>query len=231
MGISLSKRPSLEVLLIGSMMVCVLTGCSTKSALNLSMSSPSSLTVVWMVDLCSPRLEECVRFVGIDANVWGTPDDVEEDVWAAPAVRCIVLVLGVISAVIGVCVTIGNGGNLVSLSSLLLIGIDKVLPEGTFICVLLVSMVAAVPATPLRDGLVMVATVALFCVMDVDTVRPIVLVLGESKAIVFAKVEGGVSNDPSAIIAAIAGTGVDIVFSLQICLRLSAPLSVRCAYL
>jgi hypothetical protein len=85
-----------------------------------------------MADLCLPRPEECVWFVGIDANVWGAPDDVEEDVWAAPAVRCIVLVLGVIPAVIGVCVVAGNGGNLVLLSSSLLMGTDKVLPEGTF---------------------------------------------------------------------------------------------------
>jgi hypothetical protein len=30
-------------------------------------------------------------------------------------------------------------------------------------------------------------------------------------------VEGGVSNDPSAIIAVITGIGVDVVFSLQVC--------------
>jgi hypothetical protein len=53
-----------------------------------------------MVDLCLPRLEECVQFVGIDIDVWGTPDDVEVDVWIAPTVGCIVLVLCVISAVI-----------------------------------------------------------------------------------------------------------------------------------
>jgi hypothetical protein len=124
----------------------------------------------------------------------------------------------------------GNGG-LVPLGSLLLTGTDKVLPEGTFVGVLLVGVVTAVLAAPLHDGLVMAVMVALFCAMDIDAVHPVVLALGESKATASAKVEGGVSNDPSAIIAAIAGTGVDIVFSLQSCLRLSAPLSMCCAYL
>jgi hypothetical protein len=134
-----------------------------------------------------------------------------------------------VPAVVEVCVTAGNGGDLVSLSSLLLIGMDKVSPEGMFIGILLVSMIAAVPAMPLCDGLVMAAMVALVCAMDVDVVCPIILVLCESKATVSAKVEGGVSNDPSAIIAAIAGTGVNVMFSLQSCLRLSAPLSMHCA--
>jgi hypothetical protein len=151
--------------------------------------------------------------------------------WAAPVVRCVVLVLGVIPAVVGVCVMAGNGGDLVSLSSSLLTGMDKVLPEGTFIGILLVGVIAAVSATPLCDGLVMVATVALFCAMDVDAVHSVILALGESKATASTKVEGGVSNDPSAIIAGIAGTGVDIMFSLQSGLRLSAPLSVHCACL
>jgi hypothetical protein len=184
-----------------------------------------------MVDLCSPRLEEHVRFVGVDSDVRGSSDNVKADMWAAPTLGFIVLVLGMVPAIVGVCVVAGNGGNLVLPSSSLLIGMDKVLPEGTFICVLLVSVVAAVPATPLHDVLVMAATVALFCLMDVDAVCPIVLALGESKATVSAKVEGGVSNDPSAIIAAIIGTGVDVIFSLQSCLRLSAPLSMHCACL
>jgi hypothetical protein len=92
-----------------------------------------------MADLCLPRPEEYVQFIGIDVDVWGTPDDVEEDVWAAPVLGHIVLVLGVIPEVVGVCVAAGNGGDLVSLSSLLLISTDKVLPEGTFIGVLLVN--------------------------------------------------------------------------------------------
>jgi hypothetical protein len=101
--------------------------------------------------------------------------------------------------------------------SLLLTGMDKVSPEGTFIGILLVSVVATVPAMPLCDGLVMAVTVALFCAMDVDAVCPIVLLLGESVVTVSANVEGGVLNDPSAIIAAIIGIGVDVVFSLQVC--------------
>jgi hypothetical protein len=114
-----------------------------------------------MADLCSPRLEECVWFIGIDADVWGTPDDIEEDVWAAPTVVCVVLVLGVIPAVVEVCVMAGNGG-LVPLGSLLLIGTDKVLPEVSLVGILLVDDETAVPAVPLHDGLVVVAAVALF---------------------------------------------------------------------
>jgi hypothetical protein len=53
-----------------------------------------------MVDLYSPRAEEHVWFVGIDVDVCGTLDDVEVDVWAAPMVGCIVLVLSVIPAVV-----------------------------------------------------------------------------------------------------------------------------------
>jgi hypothetical protein len=79
MGISPPKRPFLEVLLVSSMTVYVLAGCSTESALNLSTSSPSLLTVVWMVDPCSPRLKERVWFIGMDGNVRGTSDDVEAD--------------------------------------------------------------------------------------------------------------------------------------------------------
>ena len=59
--------------------------------------------------------------------------------------------------------------------------------------------------------------VALFGVMDIDTVCPVVLLLGKREATASASVEGGVSNDPSAIIAAITGTGVDVVVSLQVC--------------
>jgi hypothetical protein len=175
-----------------------------------------------------PRPEECVQFVGIDADVWGAPDDVEEDMWAAPAVRCIVLALGVIPAVIGVCVTAGNGG-LVPLGSLLLIGMDKVLPVVSLVGILLVDEDAAVPADPLCDGLVVVVAVALFCVVDVDAVHPVILLPGESKATVSAKVEGGILNDPSAIIAAIAVTGVDVMFSLQICCRFGCGPSKCCS--
>jgi hypothetical protein len=55
--------------------------------------------------------------------------------------------------------------------------------------------------------------------MDIDAVCPIMLLLGESEVTVSANMEGGVSNDPSAIIAAITGTGVDVMFSLQVCWR------------
>jgi len=61
------------------------------------------------------------------------------------------------------------------------------------------------------------SVVALFGVVDVDAVRPIVLLLGESEATASTNVEGGVSNDPSAIIAVIIGTGVDVMVSLQVC--------------
>jgi hypothetical protein len=53
--------------------------------------------------------------------------------------------------------------------------------------------------------------------MAIDTVHPVILLLGESEATVSTNVEGGVSKDPSAIIAAITGTGVDVVVSLQVC--------------
>jgi uncharacterized membrane protein YjdF len=79
MGISPAERPFLGLLLTGSMMVKVLVGCSTKSVLNLSISFLSLLTVVWMADLCLPRPEECVGFIGMDGDVWGTSDDVEAD--------------------------------------------------------------------------------------------------------------------------------------------------------
>jgi hypothetical protein len=204
------------------MMVWVPVGCSTESVLNLSTSSPSSLNVVWMVALYSPRPEEDVGFIGVDVDVWGTLDDVKEDVWAAPVLGCVVLVLGVIPEVVGVCVVAGNGGDLTLPSSSLLIGTDKVLPEGMFIGILLVNGEAAVPANPLHVGLVVVAAVALFCAVDIDAVHPIVLALGDSEATMSTKVEGRVSNDPSAIIAVIAGTGVDVVVSLQSCLRFCA---------
>jgi hypothetical protein len=100
MGTSLAKRPFLGLPLISSIMVKVLAGCSTESALNLSMSSLSLLTVVWMADLCLPRPDEHVQFIGIDVNVWGTSDDVEADVRAAPECRCIVLVWSVVPEVI-----------------------------------------------------------------------------------------------------------------------------------
>jgi hypothetical protein len=74
---------------------------------------------------------------------------------------------------------------------------------------------------------VVAATIALFCVVDVDAVCPIVLVLGDSEVTMSTKVEGGVSNDPSAIIAVIIGTGVDVMLSLQSCLRFGA--SLHCA--
>ena len=113
----------------------------------------------------------------------------------------------------------GNGGDLTLPSSSLLIGTDKVLPEGMFIGILLVNGEAAVPANPLHVGLVVVAAVALFCAVDIDAVHPIILLLGESVATTSTNVEGGVLNDPSAIIAVITGTGVDVVFSLQVCQR------------
>ena len=65
----------------------------------------------------------------------------------------------------------------------------------------------------------MPVVVALFGVMDIDAVHPIILLLGESEATTSVNVEGGVSKDPSAIIAAITGTGVDVVVSLQSCRR------------
>ena len=129
-------------------MVAVLLTDSTTSILNLSTRSLSSLTVVWMVALCSPRPKRDVQFIGIDVNVRDTLDDVEIDVWAAPVCGCIVLILGVIPAVIGVCVMAGNGDS-VALSSMLLGGMDKVLPEVLFVGILLVNKDAAVPANPL----------------------------------------------------------------------------------
>jgi hypothetical protein len=178
--------------------------------------------------LCLPRPEECVGFVGVNSDVWGTSDDIEADMWAAPAFRFVVLVLGMVSEVVGVCVTAGNGHGLASPKSSFLVSTDRVLPEGIFVCVLLVNGEATLPADPLYVGLVMVAVVALFCTVDVDAVHPVVLVLGDSEATMFAKVEGRVSNDPSAIIAAITGTGVDVVLSLQSCLRFGA--SLHCAW-
>ena len=68
--------------------------------------------------------------------------------WAAPVFRCVVLVLGVIPAVVGVCVVAGNSGSVVP-SSTLLGGMDKVLPEVLFIGILLADEDAAVPADPL----------------------------------------------------------------------------------
>ena len=103
-----------------------------------------------MVDLCSPRLEEHVRFVGVDSDVRGSSDNVKADMWAAPTLGFIVLVLGMVPAIVGVCVVAGNGGNLVLPSSSLLIGMDKVLPEGTFVGILLVDGEAAVSADSLR---------------------------------------------------------------------------------
>jgi hypothetical protein len=100
-------------------------------------------------------------------------------VWAAPVFRCVVLVLDVIPAVVGVCVVAGNDG-LVLPSSMLLVSMDKVLPEVLFIGILLVDKDAAVPADPLCGWLLVLATVALFGAMDVDAVCPIVLLLGES---------------------------------------------------
>jgi hypothetical protein len=63
--------------------------------------------------------------------------------------------------------------------------------------------------------------------MDVDAVHPIALLLGESEVTMSANVEGGVSKDPSAIIAVITGTGVDVVVSLQSCQRFTCGPS-RC---
>jgi|HubBroStandDraft_3_1064219.scaffolds.fasta_scaffold439336_2 hypothetical protein len=68
--------------------------------------------------------------------------------WAAPIFGCIVLVLGVIPAVIGVCVTVGNDDS-VALSSVLLGRMDKVLPEVSIVGILLVDEDATVPANPL----------------------------------------------------------------------------------
>jgi hypothetical protein len=53
-----------------------------------------------MADLCSPRPEECVGFIGMDGDVRGTSDDVEADVWAAPELGCVVLVWSVVPEVI-----------------------------------------------------------------------------------------------------------------------------------
>jgi hypothetical protein len=76
----------------------------------------------------------------------------------------------------------------------------------------------------------MAAAVALFCVMDVDAIHPVVLVLGDNEVTMSAKVKGRVSNDPSAIIAAIVGTGVEVMLSLQSCRKLDTSLhcSWRC---
>jgi hypothetical protein len=103
-----------------------------------------------MVALCSPRPKRDVQFIGIDVNVRDTLDDVKIDVWAAPVCGCIVLILGVIPAVIGVCVMAGIGVS-VTLSSTLLGSMNKVLPEVILIGVLLVDVEAAVPADPLCD--------------------------------------------------------------------------------
>jgi hypothetical protein len=105
---------------------------------------------------------------------------------------------------------------------------DKVPPEGAFVGILLVDGEAAVLADPLRVRLVVVAAVVLFCSVDIDAVCPVILALGDSKATMSAKVEGGVTNDPSAIIAAITGTGVEVVLSLQSCLRFG--LSPHCSW-
>jgi hypothetical protein len=175
-----------------------------------------------MVDLCLLRPEDCIGFVEVDSNVWGTSNDVEVDVWVAPAFGFIVLVWDMVPEVIGVYVTTGNGGSLASPSSSFFVSTDKVLPEGTFVVVLLVYSDATVPADPLCVRLVMVAVVALFCAVDVDAVHPIIPALDDSEATMSTKVEGGVSNDPSAIIAAITGTGVDVMLSLQSYLRFGA---------
>jgi hypothetical protein len=76
--------------------------------------------------------------------------NVEVYVGAAPVCWCIVLVLGVIPAVIVICVSTGKGG-LVALSSMLLGGTFKVLPKLIFVWVLLVDEEAAIPADPLCD--------------------------------------------------------------------------------
>ena len=52
--------------------------------------------------------------------------------------------------------------------------------------------------------------------MSIDTVHPVVLLLGESKVTASINVEGSVLNDSSTIMAAITGTGVDVVVSLQV---------------
>ena len=132
--------------------------------------------------------------------------------WTAPAIGCVVLVLGVIPAVVGLCVSAGNDG-LVSPSSMLLGSMDKVLPEVLLVGILLVDEDTAVSADPLRGWLLVLVLVALFGVMDVDTVHLDVLLLGESEVTASTKVKGGILNDPPAIIAVIAGTGVDVVFS------------------
>src|SRR6267142_1360282 len=48
-----------------------------------SISSPMSLLVVWMGDLCSPSLAASPWPVRVDSDVWGSPDDKEVDVWTA----------------------------------------------------------------------------------------------------------------------------------------------------
>jgi hypothetical protein len=63
----------------------------------------------------------------------------------------------------------------------------------------------------------LITGVALLGLVDIDAVHPVGLLLGESEATMSVNVEGGVSNDPSAVIAMIAGAAVDVMFcaSLQ----------------
>jgi hypothetical protein len=97
----------------------------------------------------SSRPEEDVRIIEIDVNVWGASDDIEVNMETALVCWCIVLVVGVISAVIGVCVMAGNDAS-VMLSSMFLGGMNKVLLEVILVGILLVNMKTAVLADPLH---------------------------------------------------------------------------------
>jgi hypothetical protein len=65
----------------------------------------------------------------------------------------------------------------------------------------------------------MSVTVTLFDSVDVDAVHPVSSLLGKSKVTMFINVNGGASNDPSAVITTIVGAGVNVIFcvSLQSC--------------
>jgi hypothetical protein len=136
-------------------------------------------------------------------------------VGAAVVGWCIVLILGIIPVVIGAYVTAENGGSVVP-SSMLLRGMDKVLPDINVIGVLLVNVEAIVLTEPLHLCLLVLVLIALFGLMDIDAVHPIAPLLGESNATMSANVFGGASNEPSVIIAVITGTGVDVVVCVSL---------------
>ena len=62
----------------------------------------------------------------------------------------------------------------------------------------------------------MLALVTLFGLMDIEAVCLISLLLDESTATTSANVVGGVSNEPFAVIAMIAGAGIDVVFCISL---------------